>query len=431
MTNSSEKKFRSMNQEERLEYIKKKTNLDDKEIALFSNTSIFNFNQINKMIENAIGIFQIPLGIANNFVINDKEYLIPMAIEEPSVIAAVSNAAKIAKEAGGFKAKADKSIMIGQIQLVFFNNNNLNIDELKKTIIENKFELIKLANTRSKSAICVDIRIKQLDDKSINNLGPMTIIEIFVDTKDAMGANVVNTMCEVIAPKIELLTNGQVILKILSNYATKRLVRCKGVFPKALIGGDRVLKRILYAYAFAYSDVYRAVTHNKGIMNGIDSVAIATGQDFRAIESGCHAYACRDGQYRSLTKWYENSEGDLVGEIEIPLAVGIVGGITNVHPLVKACIKILGITSSQDLAMIIASVGLAQNFSAIRALSDEGIQKGHMKLHSKNIAKIAGALNNQIEVISQQMIKEENISVSRAKEIIESIDKTNKEQNNY
>ncbi len=245
MTNSSEKKFRSMNQEERLEYIKKKTNLDDKEIALFSNTSIFNFNQINKMIENAIGIFQIPLGIANNFVINDKEYLIPMAIEEPSVIAAVSNAAKIAKEAGGFKAKADKSIMIGQIQLVFFNNNNLNIDELKKTIIENKFELIKLANTRSKSAICVDIRIKQLDDKSINNLGPMTIIEIFVDTKDAMGANVVNTMCEVIAPKIESLTNGQVILKILSNYATKRLVRCKGVFPKALIGGDRVLKRIL------------------------------------------------------------------------------------------------------------------------------------------------------------------------------------------
>jgi hydroxymethylglutaryl-CoA reductase len=431
MTNSSEKKFRSMNQEERLDYIKKKTNLDDKEIALFSNTSIFNFNQINKMIENAIGIFQIPLGIANNFVINDKEYLIPMAIEEPSVIAAASNAAKIAKEAGGFKAKADKSIMIGQIQLVFFNNNNLNIDELKKTIIENKFELIKLANTRSKSAICVDIRIKQLDDKSINNLGPMTIIEIFVDTKDAMGANVVNTMCEVIAPKIESLTNGQVILKILSNYATKRLVRCKGVFPKALIGGDRVLKRILYAYAFAYSDVYRAVTHNKGIMNGIDSVAIATGQDFRAIESGCHAYACRDGQYRSLTKWYENSDGDLVGEIEIPLAVGIVGGITNIHPLVKTCIKILGITSSQELAMIIASVGLAQNFSAIRALSDEGIQKGHMKLHSKNIAKIAGALNNQIEEISQQMIKEENISVSRAKEIIESIDKTNKQQNNY
>ncbi len=419
MTNLIEKKFRDMNQEERLGFIKKQTNLDDKEISLFRNTSIFNFDEINEMIENAIGVFQIPLGIANNFVINDKEYLIPMAIEEPSVIAAASNAAKIAKEAGGFKAKADKSIMIGQIQLVSFNNNNPNIDELKKTIIENKFELMKLANTKSKFAKCVDLRIKQLDDESINSLGPMTIVEIFVDTKDAMGANVVNTMCEVIAPKIESLTKGQVILKILSNYATERLVRCKGVFPKALIGGDKVLKRILFSYAFAFSDVYRAVTHNKGIMNGIDSVAIATGQDFRAIESGCHAYACKDGHYRSLTKWYENSDGDLVGEIEIPLAVGIVGGITNVHPLVKACIKILGITSSQELAMIIASAGLAQNFSAIRALSDEGIQKGHMKLHSKNIAKIAGALNDQIDEIAQQMINEENISVSRAKEIIE------------
>ncbi len=431
MTNLTEKKFRSMTQEERLEYIKKKTKLNDEEILLFSNTSIFNFDEINKMIENAIGIFQMPLGIANNFVINDKEYLIPMAIEEPSVIAAASNAAKIAKEKGGFKAKADKSIMIGQIQLVFFDNNNINIEKSIKIITENKFELIKLANTKSKFAKCVDLWIRQLDDQSINNLGSMLIIEIFVDTKDAMGANVVNTMCEVIAPKIELLTKGQVILKILSNYATKRLVRCKGVFPKALIGGDKILERILFSYAFAYSDVYRAATHNKGIMNGIDSVAIPTGQDFRAIESGCHAYACRDGQYRSLTKWYENSDGDLVGEIEIPLAVGIIGGITNVHPLVRTCIKILGITSSQELAMIIASVGLAQNFSAIRALSDEGIQKGHMKLHSKNIAKIAGALNNQIEEISQQMIKEENISVSRAKEIIDSIDKTNKQHNNY
>jgi hydroxymethylglutaryl-CoA reductase len=431
MTNLKEKKFRNMSQEERLEYIQQKTKIDDKEILLFNDTAIFKFEDINKMIENAIGVFQIPLGIANNFVINDKEYLIPMAIEEPSVIAAASNAAKIAKEAGGFKAKADKSIMIGQIQLVSLNNNNINTDESIKTLIENKSELIKLANTKSKFAECVDIKIRQLDDESINNIGSMIIIEIFVDTKDAMGANVVNTMCEVIAPKIESLTKGQVILKILSNYATKRLVRCKGVFPKALIGGDKVLNRILFAYAFAYSDVYRAVTHNKGIMNGIDSVAIATGQDFRAIESGCHAYACKDGHYRSLTKWYQNSNGDLVGEIEIPLAVGIIGGITNIHPLVKTCLKILDITSSQELAMIIAAAGLAQNFSAIRALSDEGIQKGHMKLHSKNIAKIAGALNDQIEEISQQMINEENISVSRAKEIIESINKTNKQHNNY
>jgi hydroxymethylglutaryl-CoA reductase len=431
MNNITHKKFRDMTLEERLEHIKNKTKLEDKEIALFNNTSIFGFDEVNKMIENAIGIFQIPLGIADNFVINDKEYLIPMATEEPSVIAAASNAAKIVKETGGFKAKADKSIMIGQIQLVSFSDNDIaNTDKVIKKITKNKIELIKIANTKSKFARCMDIQIKQIDDESINHLGPMIIIELLIDTKDAMGANVVNTMCESIAPKIESLTEGQVILKILSNYATNRLVRCEGVFPKALIGGDKVLRRILFAYAFAYSDIYRAVTHNKGIMNGIDSVAIATGQDFRAIESGCHAYACKDGQYRSLTKWYENSNGDLVGEMEIPLAVGVIGGITNIHPLVKACLKILGIASSQDLAMIIAAVGLAQNFSAIRALSNEGIQKGHMKLHSKNIAKMAGALDDQIEDISQQMINEANISVSRAKDIIETINKTNKQHNN-
>ncbi|HLL60291.1 MAG TPA: hydroxymethylglutaryl-CoA reductase, degradative [Candidatus Nitrosocosmicus sp.] len=431
MNNTTHKKFRDMTLEERLDHIKKKTKLEDKEIALFNNASIFGFDEVNKMIENAIGIFQIPLGIADNFVINDKEYLIPMATEEPSVIAAASNAAKIVKETGGFKAKADKSIMIGQIQLVSFNDNDIaNTDKVIETITKNKLELIKIANTKSKFARCIDIQIKQINDESINHLGPMIIIELLIDTKDAMGANVVNTMCESIAPKIESLTEGQVILKILSNYATNRLVRCKGVFPKALIGGDKVLRRILFAYAFAYSDIYRAVTHNKGIMNGIDSVAIATGQDFRAIESGCHAYACKDGQYRSLTKWYENSNGDLVGEMEIPLSVGVIGGITNIHPLVKACLKILGIASSQELAMIIASVGLAQNFSAIRALADEGIQKGHMKLHSKNIAKMAGALNDQIEDISQQMINEADISVSRAKDIIETINKTNKQHNN-
>ncbi|MDP8906645.1 MAG: hydroxymethylglutaryl-CoA reductase, degradative [Thermoproteota archaeon] len=431
MNNTTHKKFRDMTLEERLEHIKNKTKLEDKEIALFNNTSIFGFDEVNKMIENAIGIFQIPLGIADNFVINDKEYLIPMATEEPSVIAAASNAAKIVKETGGFKAKADKSIMIGQIQLVSFNGKDIaNTDKVIKTITKNKIELIKIANTKSKFARCIDIQIKQIDDESINHLGPMIIIELLIDTKDAMGANVVNTMCESIAPKIESLTEGQVILKILSNYATNRLVRCKGVFPKALIGGDKVLRRILFAYAFAYSDIYRAVTHNKGIMNGIDSVAIATGQDFRAIESGCHAYACKDGQYRSLTKWYENSNGDLVGEMEIPLAVGVIGGITNIHPLVKTCLKILDIANSQELAMIIAAVGLAQNFSAIRALADEGIQKGHMKLHSKNIAKMAGALDDQIEDISQQMINEANISVSRAKDIIKTINKINKQHNN-
>jgi hydroxymethylglutaryl-CoA reductase len=249
----------------------------------------------------------------------------------------------------------------------------------------------------------------------------MIIIEIMVDTKDAMGANVINTMCEAIAPEIEALTSSNVILKILSNYATQRLVRCRAIFPKELIGGEEILKRILFAYSLAFTDVHRAVTHNKGIMNGIDSVAIATGQDFRAIEAGCHAYACRDGQYRSLTKWYQDSNGDLVGEIEIPMAVGIIGGITNTHPIVKACLKLMNISNSQELATVIAASGLAQNFSAIRALSNEGIQKGHMKLHSKNIAIIAGATNDKIGMVSRKMVEERNVSVSRAKEILESL----------
>jgi len=427
-----------MSQRERLEHIKNKSNIDSREIQIFENTSIFDFKDLDRMVENAIGVFQIPLGVATNFVVNGKEYLIPMATEEPSVIAAASNAAKIVKESGGFKAEVGDSIMIGQIQLVsnfgqeYNNNENENEndkegkeihDEIIKKIIDNKDKLIKTANTKSKFARCLDLRIRNVNDESVNRLGSMTIIEIFVDTKEAMGANVVNTMCESLAPTIESLTGGQVILKILSNYATTRIVKCKGIFPKSLIGGGRILKRILFAYALSYSDVYRAVTHNKGIMNGIDSVAISTGQDFRAIEAGCHAYACKDGKYRSLTKWYQNIDGDLVGEIEIPLAVGTVGGITNSHPIVKTCFKILDISSSKELSGLIAAVGLAQNFSAIRALSDEGIQKGHMKLHSKNIAITAGATGESIESISQQMIKEGNVSVSRAKEILNQLNK--------
>ena len=319
-------------------------------------------------------------------------------------------------------AHADDSIMIGQIQLIPNSSYyQTNVQDLIELISNNKMEIISLANTKSKFAKCLDIKIKQVNDESINKLGLMIIIEIMVDTKDAMGANVVNTMCEAIAPEIEALTGCKVILKILSNYATQRLVKCRAIFPTELIGGEEILERILFAYSLAFTDVHRAVTHNKGIMNGIDSVAIATGQDFRAIEAGCHAYACRDGRYRSLTKWYQNSQGDLVGEIEIPMAVGIIGGITNTHPIVKTCLKLMNISNSQELATIIAASGLAQNFSAIRALSNEGIQKGHMKLHSKNIAIIAGATNDKIEMVSRKMVEERNVSVSRAKEILESL----------
>jgi hydroxymethylglutaryl-CoA reductase len=252
---------------------------------------------------------------------------------------------------------------------------------------KNKKRILAAANEKSKSVVARDLQVRSLRDSSPNKMGNMLVVELVINTMDAMGANVINTMCEAIAPIVAELTGGEVVLKILSNYATKRLVKCKAIFSKNEIGGPNVVRRILYAYALAYSDVYRAVTHNKGVMNGIDAVALATGQDFRAIEAGAHAFAARDGQYRSLTRWRKTRQGDLEGQIEIPLAVGIVGGITTTHPAVKLALQIMGVTSAKDLAMAMACAGLAQNFAAIRALSDEGIQQGHMRLHARKFSK--------------------------------------------
>jgi hydroxymethylglutaryl-CoA reductase len=335
------------------------------------------------MIENAIGIMSIPMGIATNFVINGREYVIPMAIEEPSVIAAVSKAAKIAKVKGGFIAEANDSIMIGQVQVVGLGN----IKQAMTKILSNKKQLLAIANSNSRSVTAVDLQVRQLRDKSPNNMGNMLLVELVIDTKDAMGANAINTMCEAIAPHVAEITDGEVVLKILSNYSTRRLVKCTATFDKEELGGSQIVKRILYAYALAYSDAYRAVTHNKGIMNGVDAVALATSQDFRAIEAGAHAYAARDGTYRSLTTWRRTKKGDLAGEIELPLAVGVVGGVVNAHPTAKFALQILGVKSAKELAMVMTAVGLAQNLAAIRALSSEGIQAGHMKLHARKFSK--------------------------------------------
>jgi hydroxymethylglutaryl-CoA reductase len=254
-------------------------------------------------------------------------------------------------------------------------------------ILRNKKQLLAIANSNSRSVTAVDLQVRQLRDKSPNNMGNMLLVELIIDTKDAMGANAVNTMCEALAPSVAEITDGEVVVKILSNYSTRRLVRCKATFDKEQLGGSQIVKRILCAYALAYSDVYRAVTHNKGIMNGIDAVALAAGQDFRAIEAGAHAYAARDGTYRSITSWSRTKEGDLAGEIELPLAVGVVGGVVNAHPTAKFVLQILGVKSAKDLAMVMAAVGLAQNLAAIRALSSEGIQAGHMKLHARKFSK--------------------------------------------
>ena len=412
-----------MNQSERLRYLKKITGLSAQDIAILQDpSSAFRFDNANTMIENAIGIFALPLGIATNFVINGKEYLLPMAIEEPSIIAGASKAAKIAKSKGGFIAEADESIMIGQIQIVSLPVSE---ESAKINILSSKKEILELASSKSRFAVVKDLQVRQVQDKSQHNKGVMLIVELLVDAKDAMGANIVNTMCESIAPVVEQLTGGKVILKIISNYATKRLVKCKAIFDKDELGGQDVVERILYAYAFAYSDVYRAVTHNKGVMNGIDAVALATGQDFRAIEAGAHAYAARNGTYRSMTNWNKTEDGDLVGEIELPMAIGIVGGVSSVHPMAKLALKILRVKTAKDLAIILAAAGLAQNFAAIRALASEGIQKGHMRLHARNIAAAAGAKGNQIEIVANRIAEERTVNVDRAKEILALINKDN------
>jgi hydroxymethylglutaryl-CoA reductase len=380
MTLMAEKKLYEMSREERLDYIRKTTRISDDIEAMLRPLS---FEDANRMVENAIGIMSIPMGIATNFVINGREFVIPMAIEEPSVIAAVSKAAKIAKVKGGFIADADDSLMIGQVQIVGLGN----VKHAKTKILRNKKQLLVTANSNSRSVTAVDLQVRQLRDKSPNNMGNMLMVELIIDTKDAMGANAINTMCEAIAPHVAEITGGEVVLKILSNYATRRMVRCRAIFDKEHLGGSQIVKRILYAYALAYSDAYRAVTHNKGVMNGIDAVALATGQDFRAIEAGAHAYAARDGTYRSLTSWRRTKEGDLAGGIELPLAVGVVGGIVNAHPTAKFALQILGVKSAKELAMVIAATGLAQNLAAIRALSSEGIQTGHMRLHARKFSK--------------------------------------------
>ena len=380
MTVMADKKLHEMSREERLNYIRKTTRIsDDIEVMLRP----LPFEDANRMIENAIGIMSIPMGVATNFVINGREYVIPMAIEEPSVIAAVSKAAKIAKVKGGFIVEANDSIMIGQVQVVGLGN----VKHAMTKILRNKKQLLAIANSNSRSVTAVDLQMRQLRDKSPNNMGNMLLVELVIDTKDAMGANAINTMCEAIAPYVAEITDGEVVLKILSNYSTRRLVRCTATFDKEELGGSQIVKRILYAYALAYSDAYRAVTHNKGIMNGVDAVALATCQDFRAIEAGAHAYAARDGTYRSLTSWRRTKEGDLAGEIELPLAVGVVGGVVNAHPTAKLALQILGVKSAKELAMVMTAVGLAQNLAAIRALSSEGIQAGHMKLHARKFSK--------------------------------------------
>jgi len=401
---------------ERVDFVSEFADLSTEDKKLFS--SFLEMDTADRMIENVLGTFELPIGLAVNFLINGKDYIIPMVTEESSVVAAASNAAKMARIKGGFKTEISDPLMIGQIQLLEVKD----AASAAKKILEHKKQLLDLANAQDKVLVefgggAKDIEVRILDSP----IGKMIVTHLVVDVRDAMGANAVNTMCEALAPMLEELTGGHVRLKILSNLADKRIVKAKAIFDKERMGGEKVVDAFIESYTLASIDSYRAATHNKGIMNGIDSLIIATGNDFRAIEAGAHAYAARNGRYTSLTKYHRNKDGDLVGEIELPCAIGIVGGAGNIHPKARLCKKILGIKSARELSGIVASLGLAQNFAAVFALSTVGIQKGHMGLHAKNIAVMAGASGEQIDKVADQLVKEEKIKLDRAKEILEEI----------
>ena len=380
MANSAIPKFFEKNLKERLSIVQEFANLTDEEIKILENaTGGIDFSHADKMIENAIGTFSLPIGIATNFRINEKDYLIPMVIEEPSVVAASSKAAKIARKHGGFKATAEGNFSIGQIQVV-----DVDVQETIPKIVSSSSEIIELANSKSDTLSKLGKGVKEIVCKEVKtDSNSMLVVELLIDVGDAMGANVTNTMCEAVAPLIEKLSNGRTLLRILSNYSTKRMVTASAVFDKDAVGGEQIVDDMISAFQFADNDTFRAVTHNKGVMNGTISVANATGQDSRAIEAAAHAYAAKSGAYRSLTEWTKDDGGNLLGKFELPLSVGIVGGVINDHPIAKISKKILGVNSAQELACVMASVGLAQNFAAMRALVTEGIQKGHMKLHAR------------------------------------------------
>lgn len=402
--------------EQRLQIVKKFADLTDEEVKMLRNTGSLPLELADRMIENVVGVFPIPLGIAVNFLINKKEYLIPMAIEEPSVVAAASYAAKMIREGGGIHTTSTSPIMIGQIQAVDVKDPY----HARIAVYSYKEDILKKANEQDPILVSLGGGAKDLEAKIINTTsGPMLITELYVDCRDAMGANAVNTMAEAVAPMIERITGGHVFLRIISNLATKRLARVYAVVPKEAVGGEDVVDGIIQAHNFATADPYRAATHNKGILNGAIAVVIATGNDHRAIEAGAHAYAARSGHYTTLSAWEKNVKGDLVGSLEMPMAVGTIGGAVRTHPIAKIALKILGVKSANELAEVITAVGLAQNLGALRALANEGIQRGHMRLHARNIAIAAGATNELIDIVSERMVKERKIRMDRAKEIIE------------
>ncbi len=422
MTNSRISGFYNLTLEERRAKLAEAANQTPADLIPFT-TGGLSAESAEHMIENVIGMYALPVGIGLNFMVNGRDVLIPFVVEEPSVVAGASFMAKLARAGGGFTATTTEPLMIGQMQLI----NVINMNEARMKIYEHKAELLAIADAidptlKKFGGGARDLEVRMIEESPI---GPFIVIHLIYDVRDAMGANAVNTACEKLAPKIEAITGGKVHLRILSNLADRRIARVRCTIPvnELTVGfesfkGETVRDGIIAAWAFAATDPYRAATHNKGIMNGVDAVVLATGNDWRAIEAGAHAYAARSGKYTSLSTWGKDKDGNLVGTLEMPMAVGIVGGATKVHPAAQAAVKLMGVKTASELAEIIVSVGLAQNMAALRALATEGIQRGHMSLHARQVALAAGASGNMIDKVAAQMVAEKAIRVSRAEEIL-------------
>jgi hydroxymethylglutaryl-CoA reductase len=412
--------FYDLSTDERVGQVAEWAGLNGEEYDLLAGAGLA-LDRADQMIENVVGIHGLPLGIAPNFLVNGRDYLVPMAIEEPSVVAAASFMAKVARDAGGFRTCSTEPVMIAQMQIL----DVLDPWAARFDLLYQKQRLLELANQTDPIVVSLqggarDVEVRVFPDTP---LGPMIVLHLLYDTRDAMGANTVNTAAEALAPVVEEITGGRVHLRILSNLADRRLVRAKCVLPPKVLafgdyGGEQVVRGVVEAYTFAALDPYRAATHNKGIMNGIDAVALACGQDWRAIEAGAHAYAARGGCYTSLSTWTQDREGNLVGTLELPLAVGTVGGATRVHPGARVALKILGVQTARELAEVMAAVGLAQNLGALRALATEGIQRGHMALHARQVAIAAGALGDQVPAVAARLVTEGKIRLDRAQEIL-------------
>lgn len=413
--------FYNLTLKDRLAELAQASGLSAKEMAALSGEAGLSVSQADHMIENVVGVHALPLGIALNFMINGREVLVPMAVEEPSVVAGASFMAKLARQGGGFTAHASPPEMIGQMQIV----NLPDLPTARLALLEQKERL--LAEVDEIDPVLKrlgggprDLEVRAFETSPV---GPFLVLHLIYDVRDAMGANAINTATERLAPLVETITGGRVHLRILSNLADRRLARARCLIPVAALafgeyGGDEVRDGVIAAWAFAACDPYRAATHNKGIMNGIDPVAIATGNDWRAVEAGAHAYAAREGRYTSLSTWGRSEDGDLVGTLEMPLAVGIVGGATRVHPSAQAALKLMGVKSAAELAEIMVAVGLAQNLAALRALATEGIQRGHMTLHARQVAIAAGAEGDTITRLADRLVKEQTVRVDRAEEIL-------------